>query len=384
MQPHRVLLLIDRLGRGGAAQVVVNAALSLNRERFSPIVCLTRNCPMNGYDEVLRKAGVPLICLKRKSSLDVFSWKSLWKILPTIKILHSHESGSNFWGRIWGPIFKVPIIITQDHTASDEKNFFSRFWDRVLSPLSDRIITVSEHDRELLIRYEKPFANKVITVYNGIEINRFDCELDKYEARRKSNLPSGTYLIAIVARLFPQKNHKGFFAALKLLPEEITEKCHCLIVGGGDLETQLRSEVQKLGLQKMVSFLGERTDVPTILRAIDLLVLPSHWECLPMIVLEALASKCPVVATAVGGIPEILSLVNWPTPEPHNPLALAEAMKVVFQMTPEEREQITEIGRQAIIKKFSKESSVMELEKVYDSLLTSCDGSSLNKKNGVL
>lgn len=384
MQPHKVLFLIDRLGRGGAAQVVVNVAMSLNRERFSPMICLTRNLPMNGYDEVLRKAGVPLICLKRKSSLDVFSWKPLWKILPTIKILHSHESGSNFWGRIWGPIFKVPIIITQDHTASDEKIVISRICDRILSSLSDRIIAVSEHDRELLIHYEKLPPNKVVTLYNGIDFNKFDCKFDKDEARRKANLPEGQYLMAIVARLFPQKNHRGFFAALKLLPEEVTAKSLCLIVGGGELEIQLRKDVQKLGLQKLVSFLGERTDVPIILRALDLLVLPSDWECLPMIVLEALASKCPVVATAVGGIPEILSLVNWPTPEPRNPLALAEAIKVVFQMTEEEREQIAEFGRQTIIQKFSKESCVMELEKLYDSLLTSCDGSSLKGKSRAL
>src|SRR5690606_28090569 len=119
-----------------------------------------------------------------------------------------------------------------------------------------------------------------------------------------------------IARLFPQKNHQGFLEAVTLLPEALRTQIHCLFVGSGELETQLRELVQARGLQDTVSFLGERTDIPTILCGSDLMVLPSLFECLPSVISEAMAAECPVIATAVGGVPEMLAGVGWPLVQP--------------------------------------------------------------------
>jgi glycosyltransferase involved in cell wall biosynthesis len=366
---RRVLLLIDRLGGGGAAQVVLAVALALNRAKFSPIVCTTRKAPTYGQDELLRRAGVPLIELNRHSHWQLLPWIALWRVLPTLSILHSHESGSNFWARLWGKLFRVPIIITQDHTAADEKRWITHLVDRTMSPLSNRIVTVSEFDRDLSIRFEKLPQDKVVTIYNGINVNRVDYELTKEEARRLSGLPEDSWLFAVTAVLKPQKNHHGFFKALALLPEDLRSQGHCLIVGSGKLEDELRNEVRRLGLQELVSFLGERTDVPTILRAIDLLVLPSHWECLPIVILEALAAKCPIVASAVGGVPEVLDGLGWPLVTPSDPSGLAEAITDVFQMPMAERNRIAEAGRQVAVERFSAMASVAQVQSLYDLLL---------------
>jgi glycosyltransferase involved in cell wall biosynthesis len=367
---RRVLLLIDRLGRGGAAQVVLNVALSLNRAEFFPIVCTTRRAPTYGQDDLLRRAGVPLIELNRSSRWQFFAWSALWRVLPTVSILHSHESGSNLWGRLWGRLFRVPIIITQDHTAADEKKWVVHLSDRLMSPLSDRIVTVSEFDRALSIRFEKLPPDKVVTLYNGIDVNRALYEFTKKESRRLSGLPEDKCLLAVIARLSPQKNHHGLFRALMLLPEAFKTQTHCLIIGSGEIEDQVRSESHKLGLQEMVSFLGERNDVPIILRAIDLLVLPSHWECLPIVILEALAAKCPIVATAVGGVPEVLGGLGWPLADPGDSGGLAKAIASVLQMPETERNRIAEAGRQVVVERFSARSSVAQVESFYHSLLT--------------
>jgi glycosyltransferase involved in cell wall biosynthesis len=182
----------------------------------------------------------------------------------------------------------------------------------------------------------------------------------------------------VIARLAPQKNHKNLFNALKLLPENLKSKSHCLVIGSGELDNQLRSEVHRLGLRERVSFLGERADVPTILNAIDLLVLPSHWECLPIVILEALASECPVVATSVGGVPEILDEVGWPLVCPGDPKDLARAMSYVLQMPPEKRNRITKAGRKIVLEKFSREVSVIQIERLYHSLLASLTKSNNN------
>jgi glycosyltransferase involved in cell wall biosynthesis len=367
---RRVLLLIDRLGRGGAAQVVLNVALTLDRAKFLPIVCTTRKAPTYGQDDLLRRAGVPLIELNRSSRWQFLSWGALWRVLPTISILHSHESGSNLWGRLWGRLFRVPIIITQDHTAADEKKLIVHLFDRLMSLLSDRIVTVSEFDRDLSIRLEKLSPDTVVTIYNGIDVNRVAYELTKKEARRLSGLPEDRWLLAVIARLSPQKNHHGLFKALTLLPEDLKSQIHCLIIGSGEIENQVRGDSHRFGLQETVSLLGERSDVPTILRAIDLLVLPSHWECLPIVILEALAAKCPIVATAVGGVPEILAGLGWPLVNPGDSSGLAKAIASVLRMPGAERDRIAEAGRQAVVERFSTRASVAQVESLYHSLLT--------------
>lgn len=369
MKPIKVLILIDRLGRGGIAQVAMNVALTLDRSRFEPILVTTRDKPRNGQDEILRNAGVTLIELDRRSRWQLLSWKPLWQILPSVTILHSHASGSNFWARLWGKLFGVPIVITQEHTISDEKSLAAHYLDRMLHPLSDAIVTVSEFDRERYIEHEKLPPDKVRSIYVGIDAEKFDPPLTQAEARRLIDLPQNKYIIGVIARLSPQKNHVGFFEALTLLPEALRRQVLAVLVGSGDLESELRQQAQRLGLQDQVLFLGERSDVPVILRTLDLFALPSHWECLPSVLSEAMAARCPVVATAVGGVPEIVGDTGWPLVEPGQPAALAQAITEVMQMSPDRRERMADAGRLRIINHFGKNQSVAQIEALYESLL---------------
>ena len=378
MKPVKLLILIDRLGRGGVAQVAMNTALSLNRDKFEPIICTTRDKPRNGQDVALREAGVQLVELNRQTRAQIFSWKPLLNLLSGVDIMHTHSSGSNFWGRLWGTLYRVPVIITQEHAAVAEKPRFVQWLDRRLAPFSDKIITVSEYDRREYIRREKLPPDKVKTVYVGIDTAKFAPVLPQAEARRQIGCPADKYVVGIIGRLAAQKNHTGFLQALTLLPPDLRAEIHCLMVGSGDLEAELRRQVQALGLQDQVVFLGERTDVPVILRALDLFALPSHWECLPSVLSEAMASQCPVVATAVGGVPEIIGNTGWPMVEPGDPAALAQAITEVWQMPPAKRDRMTEIGRQRIINQFGKEQATAEIEALYDSLLARLPERELN------
>lgn len=369
MRQTKVLILIDRLGQGGVAQVVVDTAVTIDRSRFSPIICLTRSAPTRGQDEILRQAGIPLIELNRRSRWQLSSWKKLWQVLPTVTILHSHQSGSNFWGRIWGRLFGTPIIITQEHTAANEKKLPEHLLDRLLSPLSDQIVTVSEFDRKLYLKHEKLSPKKVSSIYNGINPNQFSSGLSQREARRQAGLSEDKFLIAAIARLVPQKNHHALLNALALLPEPVRSNTQCLIIGSGPLETELKTETSRLGLQDVVSFLGTRSDVPTILCGLDLMVLPSHWECLPIVLLEALAAGCPVVATAVGGVPEVLDGIGWPMVAPDDIDGLVQAMMQIIEMPDSERKHLADLSRRRIKNQFSRKSSVARVEALYTALL---------------
>jgi glycosyltransferase involved in cell wall biosynthesis len=367
--PTKILILIDRLGRGGVAQVALTAALALDRQKFEPVICTTRDKPTHGHDEILRQAGVRLIQLDRRSRFDWRAWQPLWRELPSVTILHTHLSGSNFWGRLWGRLFRVPIIITQEHTSADQKLWYEHLADRLLSPLSDRIVAVSEYDRALYIELEHIAPTKIETLYVGIDVARFTCRLTPQEARQQAGLPADKQLLVMVARLFSQKNHQGLLEALSLLPDETRAGLHCLLVGSGELEDQLRQQVAQMGLQEMVSFLGERSDIPTILCGSDLLVLPSHYECLPSVISEAMAAGCPVVATAVGGIPEMLAGVGWPMVEPGDTTGLAEAITAVLHLPPTQRQHNIACGQQIVRERFGKEQSIARLEALYVTLL---------------
>lgn len=369
MKPKKVLILIDRLGRGGIAQVAMNVALTINRDKYEPIICTTRDTPRNGQDELLRNAGVHLVELNRQTRLQMFSWKPLLDLLPEVTILHSHASGSNFWGRVWGSMYRVPIVITQEHAAVTEKKRVSRILDRGLAPLSDKILTVSQYDQVQYVEQQKLPPNKVETVYVGIDLDKFTVRESKKEARAKIGFAKDKWLIGMIARLAPQKNHNGFFEALTLLPQEIKSNMHCLLIGSGDLKGELEQKASKLGLKDSISFLGERSDIPDVLTALDLFVLPSFWECLPSVVSEAMAMECPVVATRVGGVPEMIGDVGWPLVEPNDTAALSQAILDVWQLSPEERKCRVTAGRQRVEEVFNLKTAVIRLEALYDSLL---------------
>lgn len=369
MTPKKVLFLVDRLGRGGVAQVVTNVALTIDRTKFTPVICVTRDKPAYGQDHLLRQAGVTVIELKRRSRFQLSVWKTLWPVLADVTILHTHLSGSNFWGRFWGTLRRVPIIITQEHAPASAKMWVEHLVDRTLSPLSDRIIAVSEFDRQKYIELEKIPPEKIETLYVGIDIDKFALGVPRPFAKQQLGLPTDKKIIAVVARLFPQKNHQGFLKAISLLSPEHLAQVHCLLIGSGPLEDQLKGEVKRLGLQETVSLLGERTDVPQLLAASDLLVLPSHFECLPSVVSEAMAARCAVVATAVGGIPEMLGDVGWPMVPPGNAAQLAEAITCVLELGEAERNRLLDRGEQVVRERFSKPQSVRQTQQLYERLL---------------
>lgn len=371
MATHNVLLLLDQIGSGGAAQVVLNLALSLDRDRFSPVVCATRVSPTNGRERLLEEAGIPFLRLNRRCTWDLAPWHPLWRRLPDTSILHSHCYGSNFWGRLWGRVFRVPVVIAQDHHRADDKPLFYRLLDPLLGPWTDGIVTVSEFDRRLSIQVEGHPRSRIVSIHNGIDVSRFETQLSQLEARRVGGLPEEDGLVAVIGRLTPVKNHRGLFRALAALPEDVRSGIRCLVVGSGPLDARLRDYVEERGLQEEVCFLGNREDIAVILRAADVLVLPSYRECLPMVILEALAAGCPIVATREGGIPEVLDGLGWPLVDPHDTPGLANAIVRVLAMSPSESLRIAESGRERVSRKFSREVSALRVEEMYHRLLAS-------------
>jgi len=365
----KVLQLVDRLGGGGVAQVALNTVLGLNRDVFEPLVCTTRTLPTLDHAAMLGDAGIELIELPRKSQFDIFAWRKLLRILPECTIIHSHDSTSNLYGRLWGELFKVPIIIAHDHLSADIKTRSASVGDKLLKNWSDRHIAISEANKAMMISYEGHQAENISLIYNGIDLARFQLGISKHCARTKIGLPQDKKVITMIANFTPAKNHTRLFQAIKLIETNFAGKICCFVVGEGPLEEQIKQSVTQIGVQDLVQFGGQRSDIPLVLRASDVLVLPSVSESLPITILEALAAGCPIVTTPVGGIPEILEGVAWPMVDPSDPQQIANAIVEVLNMPDEKRQQIVKKGRERVESTFSRQVYVSKIEELYTELL---------------
>ena len=161
-------------------------------------------------------------------------------------------------------------------------------------------VAVSDEVRKAMVRWIGPIQDKIITIHNGVDLKRYEHPVDKIAVRRQLGLGADVQVAATVGTLKAAKGHKFLIdAAAMIVPQH--PNLHFLFIGDGELKAELQAQVQWLNLSGNVHFLGNRSDVPALLAASDLFVLPSLWEGLPMALLEALAAGKPIVATAVSG-----------------------------------------------------------------------------------
>lgn len=360
----RVVYLLDRLGSGGIAQMMLNTMGAIDRAVIDPVVVLTRCSPSMDHLDQLRRLDVEVVELGRKSRYDLAAWRRLFPVLRNADLMHSHGVMSNQWARLWGRILRVPVV-THDHTAAAVKPGIIRFVDRFMWRLSERVVAVSDYDRRMSIELESIPNPRIVRVYNGVNATALRSSSSPTDARRHLDIRDDLFVVAMVGRLVDQKNHKGAFDAIGMLPERIKARACILIVGDGPLRSVLESDVESQLSDVDVRFLGQRPDVPLILASADLLLMPSHWECLPMTVLEAVASGCPVVASPVGGIPEILDGIGWPRASSTDPMITAQAIEAVYELSSSEREARVDAGFRKVQSTFDSSVTARQLEELY-------------------
>lgn len=166
-------------------------------------------------------------------------------------------------------------------------------------------VAVSGEVAPAIVQTIGPVQPKISVICNGVDIKRYMQPVDRAAIRRRLDLPAAARLLIVVGTLKPQKGHRYL---LETLPEVIAQcpELHLLVVGDGELRTELETQARRLGLDGHVHFLGNRGDVPALLAASDYFVLPSLWEGLPMALIEAMAGGLPVIATEVSGTRQVM------------------------------------------------------------------------------
>jgi len=298
---------------------------------------------------------------------DFRAFRAIRQFKPDLVSAHSTKAG--FAARFSCAVLRVPVIFTAHGWAFTEgKNPLARYLlalgERLAAKVTKKIICVSEHDKELSLRFRVAPEQKLIVIHNGMEPTLY-LNADGSKVRFELGLKEDEILITMVARFVPQKDHDTLLQALSLLPGR---KFKAALVGGGERETFFRKKAGELGFRDNVIFLGERRDVPQILAASDIFVLSSNWEGLPRSIIEAMMAGLPVVATRVGGVPELVEdgVTGFLIP-PRDPDALAEALQRLIA-DPELRRRMGQAGREKALKEFTLDRMLRETKRVYNGI----------------
>ncbi|WP_136807956.1 glycosyltransferase [Desulfosediminicola flagellatus] len=360
----KVLHVVLSLKIGGLEKFVIDLMHHHLSSIDSHVVCLET---LGAFGE--QHAGFPVLVLDKKPGVKLNCALAIQKYANAnnIDVIHTHNEGAHFYGAIGGFLSKVPVIHTR-HGVHDFTSTQSKLLERFSSMLSERVVGVSKDISDLYINSLNLDANKVATILNGVDTDIFSARSCNRQEILLANIENDVILIGIVARLAPVKDHKTLFTACDLLSQSYS-KFKLVVVGGGPEENTLRQLSTELEMEDRIIFLGPRYDVSVILNCIDIFVLSSKSEGISITLLEAMASGLPVVATDVGGNPEVVidGETGILTP-PEDPESFAEQLLKLLQSR-ELRDAYGLAGRQRVLDKFSIRRSAKEYEALYRSML---------------
>jgi len=365
----RVLYLIWSLDLGGAEQVVVDLARRLSKQNFKPMICCLND--KGRLSPLVEKEGIKVFALHKKPKFDPFLISKLIDLIKREKVdlIHTHLFTANLWGRIAGKLCEVPVV-SSEHGMDHWRRGFHWALDRMLTSVSKGMVFVSESAKRFYSEKNPSVNGKSRVIHNGIEIANFQNPYPKEEIRKSLGIAIGEQVIGIVGRLVPEKAHEDFIEAIQLLAQE-KKNILGLIIGEGELSESLKKLVQQIGLEQHILFAGYRSDLVQLYHSMDVLVLSSLREGLPLTLLEGMAAGVPVVATDVGGIKEVIKDgEDGVLVPPNDPAALANAISRILDDSIL-RERVVSAAKEKVKNYFSVEKMVNDHELLYAEVLTS-------------
>jgi glycosyltransferase involved in cell wall biosynthesis len=371
----RVVILVDGVGiTGGGERFARELALRLDRSRFELTYCTSRPADpeidqgaVAAALEELRASGAEVIELPRRSAADVLAWRPVLRILRKrrVDILHSHKFGSNVWGAILATLARTPVFIAHEQTWSYDGQPVRRFLDReLISRRADAFVAVSRADRRRMIEVEHVPEGKTLVIPNAVPMGIRDPDRD---VRQELGIAANVPVVGTVCVLRPQKALDTMLDAFSRLRVGFPD-CRLVIAGDGPERGRLEARAHALGLDEAALFLGDRNDVPDVLAAFDVFALSSDFEGTPLAVIEAMGAGVPVVATDVGGLPDLIDdgvhgrLVPARAPE-----ALARVIREILS-DPGLGTRLGAAARERQEREFAIEASVSRVETLYDDL----------------
>ena len=350
----RILYVITGLGVGGAEKVVCDLADQMILKGHDvKIVYLTGSVLVKPISP-----RVELLPLHLNAASNIFGASRKYKKIIrdfSPDVIHSHMIHANIFARLNHLSFKYIRLICTAHN-SNEGGRVRMLAYKLTNFLSNLNTNVSQEASESLISKGAFNKNNLITVYNGIDLNKFNF----FNKDKNSNELS----FLSVGRFNKQKDYPNLFQAISILKNTINKEVKFYIAGDGELRPQLEQLIVDLGISDCVVLLGKRSDIPSLLNKADYFILSSRHEGLPTVVIEAMACGTFVIATDCGGSAEIMGDTGILVP-PQNSEALAQALNQAVNKTPLEIQENNLKARKRVDELFSLEKSVENWLKIY-------------------
>lgn len=380
----KILRIITRLNIGGPAGHVVSLQIGLDPHRFKSLLVVGRESPGEGSlveSACARGASLDIVPeMSAQAGVGLRDLKALFKLHRLMQrerphIVHTHTAKSGFLGRIAARLAGVPIVVHTFHGHilngyfGPARSVLLRRMEWMLARLSDRLVAVSERVRQELVAYGIAPLSKIVVIPVGLDLGPFiEMQRRRGEFRRELGLAGGDQLIGIIGRLFPIKNHKLFLeAAARIAAAKSSSRF--VIVGDGPLRPQLERQAGELGLGDRVIFTGWRLDLPPVYSDLDVLVVSSINEGTPVVAIEAMAAGCPVVATRVGGIPDVLQDGETGLTIPSGDARALAGAVVRLLEDPQLALTISRNAKITAVERFAASRLISDIERLYEQLL---------------
>ncbi|MCL4441115.1 MAG: glycosyltransferase [Firmicutes bacterium] len=372
MKRLRVLHVIGGGEFGGAERHILNLATAMKKEMVEVSVCCLFADP---FVKVAREAGIKSHSVPMRHKMDFGIVTKLRDLIieEKIDIVHTHGVRANLVGRLAARMAGVETVVTTVHSllAQDYPDLFSRlantFIERASRGLTTHFIAVSGGLQKALVQQGIP-EKRITVIYNGLNPDFFRIKGSVGRWRQSAGFSPGVPLVAIVGRLHPVKGHLYFLRAAAEILKERTD-VHFLVVGSGPERDSLEDYTMKLGISDHVTFTGFVSDVSELMPDLNLLIVPSLWEGFGLTALEAMAVGVPVVATSVGGLPEIVDHGTTGLLVP--PADEAGLTRGIVWMLdhPQEAVEMAAAAKEVVEQKFSASAMARRTEDLYWRLL---------------
>jgi glycosyltransferase involved in cell wall biosynthesis len=347
-----ILQVINSLDCGGLEKLTLDLVKGLKSRGHNVTICC-----LEGLGELYGNNldGVEAMSLKKKTGLDIGLPFRLASYIRQKRpsVIHTHNPGPLLYGTIAGRIAGVPVIINTRHGRA------ARHTSGLIWKMNDSLVAISHDAKNELLKTNTVKPGKIAIIHNGVNLKEFNSNPENSLNEKKKLGLEASYIIGTVSRLSWEKDQ---FALIKAFTKvAAVEPCAKLVfVGDGDLRNDLESLAKKLGLGDKVIFLSFRNDISSVIRSFDIFALSSLMEGISLSLLEAMASRKPVVVTDVGGNPEVVvdGVTGFLVP-PKEPQKMADAIVKIMQ-NPELAQKMGEAGRRRVEAKFSLERSMSD------------------------
>lgn len=366
----KILQLRECTGFYGAENVILELSKELQRQGLPVVIGIL--IPNKSKNEIFvnqaKSNGILIQVFPCRRFIDV---KVIYKIRKMIKqngITHiqSHGYKSNLYALLASCLKKRFLIATCHPWAESDYSFMARLYEKFdLFWLNrfNRIVAISNEVKEKILSSGLP-KEKVSIIENGIDLSRFNGSLNRDRNRKKFGIMNDSLVIGAVGRLSVEKGYAILIDVTKELIRDFP-KLYLLIIGDGPLKQILKQKTLRNDLNQYIKFVGESDDIPLMLSLMDIFVLPSLGEGLPMSLLEAMAAKLPVIASSVGDIPKIISHnQNGLLVPSNNKVALKNAISTLLR-DQQKRQVIANSGYLTVSQKFSAQKMVKKYIELY-------------------